>query len=374
MLYWQRSPTHIYFLSEYWVFIPIMLVTDSFIIVKIISHKRKKKKLRELKEKIERLRKIRRVMVMTNLTLSGIMVGAILNNRGGSDFCSEFYDIDFDSLIDVDDPDCKIKPNLNYLDHKGLRDMILTRFKYKAKNKLIFITATALCHLAKSSGNHLLSTGPFELLAHVGLTNVYQAGRKLAVTVFLGSVPIVYYGCNAFVLAFILGTVGLRLAFSDLDEIDMSFINPNIAAKDLKPRIPGIGDVVIVNRRHQIVMGKHIKPKQPYECWLPGQTYLNPKCDLQSIQIPDAVIDDLGYDDVVNMRDVTTLKKDFTDILDMGQKATTSLPSTKPKARSVNFLKLFYTSNSENIPEAETWETSGVSNQVSKIPENKIGK
>lgn len=84
--------------------------------------------------------------------------------------------------------------------------------------------------------------------------------------------PLVCGGPVALTWAFILAVCGLRIAFTDLDSIPTSPVYETGSAKNVKPRIPGSPDVVVVNNRNKIIMTNPVQEKK--ECWLPDQSLL----------------------------------------------------------------------------------------------------
>ena len=120
-----------------------------------------------------------------------------------------------------------IDKGLRFLDHSRLKKIIYDLYKYKstARGKIIYITATALCHLAKQYGIYFLEL-PFSI-GDFGTTNIIQIGRKAAVTLLLGVVaPLCYSGTYIRLLgALILGLVGLKLFSLDLYLIPTSPID-----------------------------------------------------------------------------------------------------------------------------------------------------
>jgi len=183
---------------------------------------------------------------------------------------------------------------------------------------------------------------------------VYQTLRKGCVIILLGGVgPLAILGSPvALMAAFMLGTSGLRLAFSNLDFIPTS---PVDVGKGLEPRIPGMHEVVVVNTRDKIIMSKPVQENQ--ECWLADQNILNPTCKVKPTEIPgaiDSVLPDLRYEETVNMQDITGLDRvEFTDKFDLGQ-AKPSI-SNSPKGKEVKFLDKF--GDSGPIGESEVWGT-----------------
>lgn len=339
MFYWNYSSTRTFFLNEYWIFIPSAILANYVIICKIRLDRKRKKEFKRLIEQIEREKKIRRIILLS-LGLSGSIH---LLTRGGSDIINTDY-------IKLK---CGIEEGIHYLDDNRLRNIIHDLYRHKARNKMIYITATAVCHLADIYGQTFLAL-PFAV-GDFGFTNVYQTIRKGFVTILLGAVgPLVIIGSPvALTGALMLGTSGLRLAFSNLDLIPTS---PVDVTKDVEPRIPGMPDVIVVNNRNRdkITMGQPTQEKQ--ECWLPDQRLLNPNCEVKPSQIPDAI--DLvlpDYEKTVNMEDVTRLDRvEFTDKYDLGQ--------TKPsicnprKGKQVSFLDKFGDSESEPIGESRGWD------------------
>lgn len=65
--------------------------------------------------------------------------------RGGADF------------IDVSCIECEIEEGLQYLDNNYLQKIIHNLYRHKRKGQIIYITATAICHLANDYGQHFLS-------------------------------------------------------------------------------------------------------------------------------------------------------------------------------------------------------------------------
>jgi hypothetical protein len=333
MLYWKYSSNRIFFLNEYWIFIPSAILANYVIIRKIRLDRERMKQIKRLTEQIEREKKIRRILLLS-LGLNGCI--HLLTRGGSTDF------------IDTDYIKCNIEQGVGYLDDTRLRNIITDLYRHKRKGKIIYITATAVCHLANRYGQTFLAL-PFAV-GDFGLTNVYQTLRKGFVTILLGGVgPLVIVGGPvALIVALMLGMSGLRLAFSNLDFIPTS---PVDVTKDLEPRIPGISDVVVVNNRGKMIMSEPVQENQ--ECWLPDQRLLNPNCKIKPTEIPDAidsVLPDLRYEETVNMQDITV---EFTDKFDLGQ--------TKPsicnphKGKEVSFLDKF--GDSGPIGESEGWDT-----------------
>ena len=151
-----------------------MVLINYVIIRDIRSRKEKIEVLKRLKAQIEREKKLRRILLFS-LGLNGC---AFFLTRGGADF------------INTDYIECGIKEGLRYLDDNRLRNIIHDLYRHKRKGKVIFITATAVCHLANRYGKTVLAL-PFAInlgLGDFGFTNLYQTTRKVVVSVLLGAV------------------------------------------------------------------------------------------------------------------------------------------------------------------------------------------
>jgi len=159
MIYWKYSSNRIFFLNEYLIFIPSAILANYVIIRKIRLDKERMKQIKRLIEQIEREKKIRRILLLS-LGLNGCIH---LLTRGGS--------IDFIDIIDTDYIKCHIEQGVGYLDNKPLRNIITDLYRHKRKGKIIYITATAVCHLANRYCQTFLAL-PFAV-GDFSLTNVY---------------------------------------------------------------------------------------------------------------------------------------------------------------------------------------------------------
>lgn len=343
MLYWRYSPERTFFLSEYWIFIPSAILANYLLIRKIRSDRKRVQELEKLRNDLHDKKILLKILALS-LGFNGCR---LLLSRGGS-----IDPIDFIDLIDTDYITCDIERGLGYLNDARLRNIITNLYRHKEKSKVIYITATAACHLANRYGQKFLAL-PIAV-GDFGLTSLYQTLRKGFVTILLGGVgPMIVIGNPvSLMVALLLGTSGLRLAFSNLDLISTS---PVDITKGVEPRIPGTTEVVIVNNRDKITMHELVPENQ--ECWLPDQHLLNPKCQLKVTEVPDAIdsaLPNLRYKDTVNMQDTTGLDRvEFTDKFDLGQPKPNSCNPLKGK--EVNFLKKFR--DSGPIGDSEGWDT-----------------
>ena len=140
MLYWKFSSNRVFFLNEYWIFIPSAILANYVIIRKIRLDRERMKQIKRLTEQIEREKKIRRILLLS-LGLNGCIH---LLTRGGSK--------NFTNLVNTDYIKSTIDQGVRYLDDKRLRNIITDLYRHKRKGKILYITATAACHLANRYG------------------------------------------------------------------------------------------------------------------------------------------------------------------------------------------------------------------------------
>ena len=269
-------------------------------------------------------------------------------------------------IIDLGPNKCGLEEGLRYVNNNRVRKLVESLYPHKTRKGVIFITATALCHLVKRYGMHFLAL-PFAI-GDFGLTNYYQAIRKGVVTLLVGvPIPIVYfYFSNPLIMAIavMFWVGGLKLGSINLDYIPTSLIDPNTVIEMVQPRIPDIVDVVSVNLKPRDMVME--EPRKP-ECLLADQVLTNPNCRIKPTQIPDATLQSgINYDDVVNMQDLTGLtlaNAKFSDITEVGKTVASisspkaSIPSPKPSPRPgkmVNFLDKFR--DPSNLDESTSWD------------------
>ncbi len=333
MLYWKYSQNRTFFINEWWLLIPTTLLIDYVIIRKMRSRKRKIEALKKLKAQIEHEKKLRRILFFS----LGLTECTYFLPRGGADF------------INTDYIECGIDLGLRYLDDDRLRKIIHDLYRHKRKGKMIYITATAVCHLVNRYGRTFLAL-PFAV-GDFGLTSLYQTSRKFLVCFLLGWIPPLWVA-GRLSWAVILLSAGVRLAYTDLDSIPTSPVY--ITGPVVKPRMPGSADVVVVNNRDKVIMSSPVPENK--ECWLPDQTLFNSNCKSTEISNAiDLVSPNLKYNDVVNMQDVTGLDRvDFSDVLDLGQAEPSD--SKLNRGKEVNFLDKF--GDSGPINEEDMWDVS----------------
>jgi len=329
------------------------------------------RELKRLNELIDRYNKEKRVRQIADFAV-GFKTGLHASiYRGGQ------YMIDTDSIKEL----CVIEEGVGYLDNDRLRKIIHYLYEYKKVNNVIFITATALCKLVLEYGV-MFPALPI-VIRDFGFTNLWDTLRKFMVSLFVFSIVPVWAMAGPYA-AVVIGSgclyIAYRLLLIKFYEIPTSPVDDTIPVSKLQPRIKDLPDVVTINARNKIHMTNPNPARENVECWMPDQRMFNKNCKLKSTDIPNAI--DLAYDDVVNMKDVTSLKDledvRFTDILDLGKpvskdvtvtgteslgqcpcppvKSTMKSMKSKMKSKAVNFLKIF--GDQDHIDEIDTWETS----------------
>jgi len=81
-----------------------------------------------------------------------------------------------ENFIDVSDIICGIEEGFSYVDNVRLKKIIISLYRHKARNGVIFITGTAVCQIAKLYGvNFPALSIPIQ---DFGITNMIQAIKK----------------------------------------------------------------------------------------------------------------------------------------------------------------------------------------------------
>lgn len=366
MLYWKISHNRILFLNEYWVLIPLSFIINYVILKKIRSSQLKMEELERLKQLVERYEKQERLRRVFYLSCGLTAVSFLGLGRGGADAIL----LPNSGLIDVDDikNQCDITPGVHFLENERLRKIVNSLYKHKRGGKIIYITATALCHLANEYGVMFFSL-PFSV-NDFGITSSYQFVRKFLTSILLTcslANGLIYGITNPAVWrSVICAILGIAMGLTHLEKINMTLIDPGIPLDKIKPRTQQhLPEVVVINNSPGNKISIMTQNYKKGECWLPEQQWTNPTCkQIKLTDIPDNAIDViaedfnyLDYDKVVNMEDRTQLKNyKFKDRLDLGPSETKSPRPNLRKGKTVDFLDKF--SDPKEINEAETWEPS----------------
>jgi hypothetical protein len=368
MLYIRISASRYFLLDELWILIPLILIIDIAIIVKVKKNRAKKKLQSEQLEKKDKPCKILHIAMNTIINARQI--------RGGS---NGVLDLD-QNYIEVDSTNCIVGNGLLYVNNHRIRQIVYFYFKSKAKNGVIYITKTALCHLVKVYGLNVPAF-PIPIPDFIRISSWVQLVVKIFSVSCLGiPMPLLMLiqGPMSIYLSLVtrfLGSLGL-LFIKDpgFEIIATDLISASFSS--IRRRIPDQPDVVSVDLSHSKITMPEFS--RSYECLLPDQNLFNSKCSLRPSQILDVAANadvefPLTYDQVVNMQDVTKLTTvEFSDRFDISPnpKLTTNfqLRGTKHfrnpgKSKTVNFLKKF--GDPEFIFDTEQWEISTSTRQDS---------
>lgn len=301
---------------------------------------------------------------------------AIANLRGGNEIAQFLVG----NYIDVQHPECILKPGVRYLDNPRLRKIVNYLFHHKVKNNVIFITRTALCHIAAEYGLYQLEF-PIPIHSPVEVTNwiisiqkFITAGFIVSPTAIITLLGTTNLSLSVSVISFLVGLIGLNLTKDGgLAVIATQAFRGPISS--LRPRISNQVEVVTldIQSNDYTVVKNEVAPS--YECALPDQRIGNPTCTRHNIIIDiinnnesvDVTLDKIiEYDSVVNMEDVTGLSGDiqFADqfetvpIEKLGpMKAEHSRPNLRKNLRRTTNLLDKY-GDPENVPDTEKWDTS----------------
>ena len=355
-MYLRVSLSRTFFINEYYILIPLAIYTN-ILVIRAIKNRRARAKE---KEELERKRKI--ALLSAVALFNGI---SVLAARGGSN-----------EIVDVDYIDCGIETGLRYVNKDRLRKIVVALYSYKKPKGVIFVTATALCHIAKMYGVQFPAL-PIPVM-DFGFTSYYQLARKVLVIILTSTVgPLAYFQTPvSLVSAALMLTLSLKLATTNLDYIPTSLIDPAIPIELIGKRIPDIPDVVSVNIVNELREKDKIRmPQNNVECLLPDQRLINPKCDikLKPTEISEVIGNiDLTYENVVTMRDVTGLEKlTFSDAFQLPSK-NANVKSKRPRlrgtAKTVRYLDKF--PGTESNDPGKTWDVE--TNNLKKLPAERL--
>jgi hypothetical protein len=345
MIYLKVTANREFFVSEYWILIPLMIAIDITIIVKVKKNRAKKKlQTQELKKKYNQWKIFH--------TATG-NIRAALQIRAGENVLANIVE----DSIEVVHPNCLVGKGIRYVNNERLRKIAYSLFKSKAKNGIIYITKTALCHLVEIYGLDLPALS-IPIPDFIGVSGWYHLARKIISVGFLG-IPlpmlILAQGPASIILSLAAGGFGIVVMAYTKDPgfliIPTAVISTPV--NSIMRHIPGQPDLVSVNlepvSRSKITMPKF---STGYECSLPDQIMYNPKCSLRPSEIADIAANadvPLNYDEVVNMGDVTKLPRvkfsDNFEILQSPEPPTNfRLRGTKRfknQGKTPNFLEKF---------------------------------
>lgn len=384
MLFIRVSPNRVFIFSEYWILVPLMLAIDIAIIVQVKKSRAKKANNENKKELYSQKCKQCKIF---HLAMNNLL--AALEIRGGEDFVKVLGNT-AENYIEVAYPNCIVGKGLRYVNNHRLRQLVYSLFKSKAKNGVIFITKTALCHLVEIYGLDLPAL-PIPVPDFIGVSSWYTFVRK-AISIMVLGIPLpmilLAQGPVAIISSVIATTFGVVSVYYTKDS-GFTFIPTDLisaSVDSIRRRIPDLPDVVSVDvdlepsSRSKITMPVLAKENSPYECLLPDQMISNPRCTLRPTEVASVSSTAsvaFEYDDVVNMKDVTKLSKlEFSDKYELfsGQKSEPKsrlrgMSRLRKQGKTVNFLDKF--GDPKFVPDAEKWDAS-IPKDAPKIPTEEL--
>lgn len=175
-------------------------------------------------------------------------------------------DVNITNLVDVDYVMYNIPKGIHYLDDIKLQTIIKNLYKHKTRDKILYITGTAVCHVLNMYSKIFLS---YPLcLGDFGITDLYQTICKTFIGLLISRVVPLIYLANpiSLIITSVLTLFVLKLFFSNLNIIKTSPV------KNFQTQIPGKVNVIIINNRDRLILNMP-RIKRNEECWLPGQMF-----------------------------------------------------------------------------------------------------
>ena len=360
MIIIRVSSNRILFVNNLWFAVPIVVLIDIILVILIRQHIHKEKMKIE-REQLE----IKHQKNLNNLKKKRIFRFAVkhmlkmLILRGADGLVANIVR-DVTDYVEVINDECELPEGINYIDDYRLRMIIKFFYKFKRRedNKIIFVTKSALCYLARQySLNLWFVVFPIPDIFRVtdwfffGQTIALVAGIGLQIPVYCILAASPYFSpwflymvkfISGILLA-VSGTTGYSMFSSRYHikfKINSTPIDSQIASSDIRPRFPH-SDVVSLciesSPNNKIRMKSQFE--QNSECSLFHLGWNKQKCSLRVDDIPAITSSPyVDYDDVVNLEDVTRLQLlPFNDQLEVGQKPITKrqrkrrkLPRFKP--------------------------------------------
>ena len=336
MLLIRISSKRVFAISEYYILIPLMLAIEL-----AIARKLKKKNRSQNNEKSKQATKWK------------IFYFAIGRLRGGNEI-TQFLE---DYYLDVEHPDCILKPGIQFVDNARLRKIVNYLFHDKVKNGVIFITRTALCHIASEYGLYQLDL-PIPIHSPVAVTSGILLLQKTIVSGFIVSPAAIItllgttnVGLIASAISFLVGLTTLALTKDGgLAVIATQAYRGRISS--LEPRISNQVEVVSIDVQPNdyTIVKNQLAPS--YECSLPDQRIGNPTCARHNI-IMDIINNDESVYDIKFADQFETVPLEKPGPI----KSEHSRPNLRKNLiRTANLLDKY--GDPQNVPDTETWDTS----------------
>lgn len=382
MLFVKINSNRIFLINEFWILIPVAVIIDLIIILKVKKNRSKKKIAAEQKKYQQR--KFWEYKIFHIAT--GNLLAA-LQMRGGENIVATIID----NIVEVEMNNCQLGPGLRYINNERLRKLVYSHFKAKARNGVIYMTRMALCYYAEFYGvEYPAFVIPFPIPDVIKISSWYNLFNKI-ISVTLWGIPapllfirgLTFPNCLISLLSVTFGTRFFVVSNAVDVKIASELILVPISA--IRRRITDQPDLVSVDlnlsSNSKIVMSEFAKIN---ECSIPGYKLFNTEqCALRATEIPEIVantqIDQpLFYEDVVNMQDVTRLKLEFSDKFEVSPNPNPDPPSnfhlrgtkhSQNRGKTVNFLEKY--GDPDVISETEKWDIDTIIQKDANRIQNK---
>lgn len=224
MFVYKFSKNRLFFINEYWIFIPTAILID-ILIIKYVKNRRKRKK--EMEEQLKKQVRLRRMLALIFASNSSLSV------PNGGDLTMQDLEMVLDSTrVPKRLYDCisAYPPGASYLDNNRFRNIIGRQFKSKKlKNEVIYITVSALCRVTQENGVFQWSAPIPLIVKDFGITDLVQTLKKLIGTGFVATSPLLLFlGNGALPYRIFQGlsvlTSGLRIVYWNPEKIATSLL------------------------------------------------------------------------------------------------------------------------------------------------------
>ena len=353
MLIIKVNNSRIFFVNEFYIFIPFLLLVEGIIIM-IIRRKLKKNKEKGGNKRPE-LPNNNTGEKLYYLASGNFIQFIFVSILAGS---SKLQLVKALNEVDLFYEDCVVNEGASYINDATIRKYIVDNFGQKAKDGVIYISRSALCYLAKNYALEIASPVlrstlkmlPIQLpwwKLEVGSTFLPLTYiRGVAAFLITSGVPLIFagplFGIPSRIVAgsfsILIGVILGKAAQDPTFDILMEAIESN-GLTSIKQRIPGIIEVVCLNFNQQTEKLALLPTDQtptPLYCLDPfavgiktskcGASQFSSTQEFSSTQVGErSNILNIEYGEVVNMEHASKLSNDvvtngiqFTDRYEIG--------------------------------------------------------
>ena len=319
--------------SEYWLFIPLALLFNIYILRSEYKERELKKQKEQaladqqrLVEQIEKLKADRRRKEKIYYFATNNLL-ALLNLRGGEQLEKVIAQTAETFIHTMEYRNCLLERGLRVIDNNRIRELVYKQFSHKAIHGVVYATRSLICYMANRYGKTAPIIPFLPIRAH-RLLEVLDVSSGAVAAKKLGSALSIVGGLRQLLVADTLtGSIGGLLAgifgvCLDYNIIDDGFIEIPSVAVDLpmgqiRRRIASVPEVVSVDiDDNKIVMPTFSNSDYPRECVLFDQQMFNSRCrNLRPTEISQISAGaGMRYNDVANLQDGTWVRMaEFND-------------------------------------------------------------